>query len=82
MLSGRGYVRKYSNRMGKTPPPYYLYEELITQSTMFSYVHADRATAMTSIIGMITATNIVGIMITSQAKAWVRIPGQSSTNEI
>ena len=27
--------------MGKNPSSYYLYEEFMMQSTMFSYVHAD-----------------------------------------
>lgn len=77
MLSGHGYFRKYLHRMGKTASPYCLYEEgeVIddAEHTVFECARwQSYRSVLTSIVGTITAANIVGVMIAS-SENWTSV---------
>ena len=71
MLSGHGYFSKYLHRTGNTTSPSSDYEEgeVINdaENTVFECAHGQSYRfVLTSIIGTITAANIVEIMIASR----------------
>ena len=71
MLSGHGYFRKYLHRMSKTASPYCLYEEEEViddaEHTVFECARwQSYRSVLMSRIGMISADNIVGVMIASK----------------
>ena len=71
MLSGHGYFWKYLHRMGKTASPFYLYEEgeVIDDAEHRDFECASwqsYRSVLTSIIGTMTAANIVRVMIVSK----------------
>ena len=72
LLSGYGYFRKYLHRLGKTAYPYCFSEEgeLVddgAQHTALEYTcRQSYRSALTSIIGTITAANIVRVMLVSK----------------
>ena len=69
MLWGQEYYTKYLHRMSKTASHYSLYKN--AEHTVFEYAHRQNyRSLLTSIIGTITAANVIEIMIASR-ESWV-----------